>query len=79
FKTRRTPGEQAGPGELKIGGLKEPSTERVREVIENGLDDLNATLFQDPAMQKAMPGNVDPEVMNKVIIPKVIQARFPDL
>lgn len=79
FKTRRTPGEQAGPGELKIGGLKEPSTERVREVIENGLDDLKATLFQDPAMQKAMPGNVDPEVMNKVIIPKVIQARFPDL
>ena len=28
---------------------------------------------------KALPGNVDPEVINKVMIPKIIQTRYPDL
>ena len=30
-------------------------------------------------MLKAMPGNIDPEVMNKVLIPKIIRERYPDL
>jgi hypothetical protein len=30
-------------------------------------------------MLKAMPGNLDPEVINKVIIPKIIQQKYPDL
>ena len=28
---------------------------------------------------KAMPGNVDPEVINKVLIPKIIQIKYPEL
>ena len=30
-------------------------------------------------MIKAIPGNVDPEVINKVLIPKIIQTKYPDL
>jgi hypothetical protein len=30
-------------------------------------------------MLKAMPGNVDPEVINKVLIPKIIRLKYPDL
>jgi hypothetical protein len=30
-------------------------------------------------MLKAMPGNVDPEVMNKVLIPNIIRERYPQL
>jgi len=30
-------------------------------------------------MLKAMPGNVDPEVINKVLIPKIIRTKYPDL
>jgi hypothetical protein len=30
-------------------------------------------------MLKAMPGNVDPEVINKVLIPKIIKETYPDL
>jgi len=30
-------------------------------------------------MLKAMPGNVDPEVINKVLIPKIIKIKYPDL
>ena len=28
-------------------------------------------------MLKAMPGNIDPEVMNKVLIPKIIRDALP--
>ena len=28
---------------------------------------------------KAMPGNVDPEVINKVLIPKIIRVKYPEL
>jgi hypothetical protein len=30
-------------------------------------------------MLKAMPGNIDPEVINKVLIPKIIRTKYPDL
>jgi len=28
---------------------------------------------------KAIPGNLDPEVINKVLIPKIIQIKYPEL
>ncbi|ETJ20805.1 DEAD/DEAH box helicase-like protein [human gut metagenome] len=67
------------PGEIKIGGLKKPSTARVKDIIENDLNDLKAKILQDDQMLKAMPGNLEPEVMNKVLIPKIIQIKYPDL
>lgn len=79
FKAKKDPDDESGPGELKIGGFKEPSTQRVKDIIEDDLTDLKAKILQDQQMLKAMPGNVDPEVMNKVLIPKVIRARYPDL
>ena len=30
-------------------------------------------------MLKALPGNLDPEVINKVLIPKIIKEKYPDL
>lgn len=79
FKTRLSDDEIAKPGELTIRGLKEPSSKRVRDIIESDLNDLKAVILQDDQMLKAMPGNVDPEVINKVLIPKIIQVRYPDL
>lgn len=80
FKTRVLDDtEPAKPGELKIKGLKEPSSKRVKDIIESDLNDLKATILQDETMQKAMPGNIDPEVINKVLIPKIIQIKYPQL
>lgn len=67
------------PGEIKIRGFKEPSSKRVKEIIEADLNDLKATILQDDRMIKAMPGNIDPEVINKVLIPKIIRVKYPDL
>ena len=80
FKPRRTGDETPpSPGDLKIGGFKEPSTERVKNIVEADINDLKAKILQDHQMLKAMPGNIDPEVMNKVLIPKIIRKVYPSL
>jgi superfamily II DNA or RNA helicase len=79
FKPKRDPNDKSGPGELKISGFKEPSTDKVRQIVESDLNDLKAQILQDPTMLKAMPGNVDPEVMNKVLIPNIIRKRYPEI
>jgi superfamily II DNA or RNA helicase len=79
FKTKLSDDDEAQPGEIKIRGLKEPSSKRVKDILESDLNDLKANVLQDDTMLKAMPGNVDPEVINKVLIPKIIRVRYPDL
>lgn len=79
FKTKLSDDDKAKPGEIKIRGLKEPSSKRVKDIIESDLNDLKATILQDDTMLKAMPGNVDPEVINKVLIPKIIKVKYPEL
>lgn len=79
FKAKISNDDQAKPGEIMIRGFKEPSSKRVRDIIESDLNDLKASILQDDNLVKALPGNVDPEVINKVMIPKIIQTRYPDL
>jgi len=79
FKTKIDDDDKAKPGEIKIRGLKEPSSKRVKDILESDLNDLKANILQNDAMLKAIPGNVDPEVINKVLIPKVIKSKYPDL
>ncbi len=79
FKTKKSADDPSGLGELKIGGFKEPSTARVKQIVDSDLNDLKAQILQDQTMLKAMPGNIDPEVMNKVLIPKIIRTRYPDI
>lgn len=64
---------------IKIRGFKLPSSQRAKDIIESDLNDLKAKIMQDDQMLKAMPGNVDAEVINKVLIPKIIKEIYPDL
>ena len=80
FKTRKFPDEENEPGTIKISGFKEPSTDRVKTIVDTDLNDLKATILQDEQLLKALPSDViDPEVINKVLIPKIIQRKYPDL
>lgn len=79
FKTKINDEDKSTPGVIKIRGLKEPSSNRVRQIVEDDLNDLKATILQDPQMLKAMPGNIDAEVINKVLIPKIIRIKYPEL
>jgi superfamily II DNA or RNA helicase len=67
------------PGTLEIGGFREPSSQRVKDIVESDITDLKVAIFQDDQIVRALPGNVDPEVINKVMIPKIIRDKFPDL
>ena len=64
---------------IRINGFKVASSSRVKAIIESDITDLKATILQNETMLKAMPGNVDPEVINKVLIPKIIRETYPDL
>jgi len=80
FKTKVSDDDKAQPGEIKIRGLKEPSSQRVKDIVAEDITDLKAAIFQDKIMLKAMPdASIDPEVINKVLIPKVIRTKYPDL
>lgn len=80
FKTRRFDDEEHEEGTIKIRGFKEPSSQRVKEIVGSDLNDLKAAILQDNKMLQALPGEfIDPEVINKVMIPKVIQTKYPEL
>lgn len=79
FKTKQSDDDKSTDTEIKIRGLKEPSSKRVKDIIESDLNDLKAAILSDDKIVKALPGNVDPEVINKVMIPKIIKIRYPEL
>lgn len=80
FKTRRFDDEENEEGTIKIRGFKEPSSQRVKDIVESDLNDLKAAILQDNKTLQALPGEfIDPEVINKVMIPKIIQTKYPDL
>jgi superfamily II DNA or RNA helicase len=64
---------------LHIRGFKLPTSQRAKDIIESDLNDLKARILQNETMLKAMPGNVEPEVINQVLIPKIIREIYPDL
>ena len=80
FKTRVPDDtEKAEKGTIKIRGFKQPSTAKVQNIVDTDLNDLKAKILQDDNIAKAITGSVDPEVINKVLIPKVSQTTYPDL
>lgn len=83
FKPMDDPDEPEGEPDdentIKIRGFKKPTSQRAKDIIESDLNDLKARILQDNTMLKAMPGNLEPEVINTVLIPKIIREIYPDL
>jgi superfamily II DNA or RNA helicase len=79
FKTKLDNEDEEESGTIKIRGFKEPSSKRVKDIIESDLNDLKATILQDDTMLKTMTGTVDAEVINRVLIPKIIKIKYPEL
>jgi len=82
FKTQKEFEEDdklLGLRELIVEGLKPLSTEKTKQIVEEQLDDLKATILQNDMIARALDGNTPPEVINQVLIPKIIQEKYPDL
>lgn len=71
--------EQDDENTIRINGLREPSSKRVRNIVDSDLTELKANILQDPEMVKSLSGVVDTEVINRVLIPKIIMTKYPDL
>ncbi len=80
FKAKGTKDDKSLPGTVKINGFKEPSTDKVREIVENDLQDLKARIFQDETVSKLIAHpDADPRIVNNTHIPKIIAERYPNL
>ncbi len=64
---------------IRINGFKLPTSQRAKDIIKSDLNDLKARILQDNQMIKAMPGNLEPETINTILIPKIIREVYPDL
>jgi len=80
FKTKLSDEDKNEAGTIKIRGFKEPTSQRVKDIIETDLNDLKAAVLQDNQLVQALPGEfIEPEVINKVLIPRIIQKKYPEL
>ena len=93
FKTRATDDDIDGAAKIvdidytqsettiAIKGFAEPSTPRVRQILESDLVDLTASVMQDDRVLRAAmnPEEIPPEVVTQVYVPKVIETKYPDL
>lgn len=80
FRPKESDNGEGGSGvDIFIKGFKDPSSNRLKEIIDNDLIDLKAKILQSPEIQDSFAGSVDSEVLNKALIPKVIQEVYPDL
>jgi len=93
FKTRATDDNIDGAAKIvdidytnsettvAIKGFVEPSTPRVRQILQSDLVDLTASVMQDERVLRAAmnPEEIPPEVVTQVYVPKVIETKYPDL
>ncbi|GAA0753631.1 DEAD/DEAH box helicase [Clostridium sartagoforme] len=71
--------DDASSNTIRINGLRKPNTSRVKNILESDLTELKATILQDQEMVKSLSGVVDNDVVNQVLIPKIIMTKYPDL
>jgi superfamily II DNA or RNA helicase len=66
---------------IQVKGYQPPSSDRVRQIVEEQLDELKVDIFQDPLIKLVQinPDVYTPAEINTKLIPMVIAKRFPDL
>lgn len=85
FFNSTTGGEdgRGGTGTISIGvkDLKDPPSERARSIIENHMAELIHEICTDQTVREhaTFDPDITAEEINKVLVPRVIEARFPDL
>jgi hypothetical protein len=71
--------DNSGGATIYVKDLSEITSDKVRNILENDMNDLQAAILQDSAVKRGIAADVDAEEMNKILIPKVIMTRYPDL
>lgn len=78
-RSRLLPGETVAPGTVIIEDTTAPVSDKVIKALEN-MDNIKAAILQKPEIiAPAVTGDPDPEVLETVEIPKIIEKLYPDL
>ncbi|SEI63184.1 Superfamily II DNA or RNA helicase [Allopseudospirillum japonicum] len=78
-RSRLLAGEPMAPGTIVIEDTSAPVSVRVIKALEN-MDNIKAAILQKPeVIAPAVTGDADPEVMEAVEIPKVIEKLYPEM
>jgi hypothetical protein len=73
-------GEMVEPGTIVIDDVTAPVSQKVLDILNKGSDELLATLIQKPEVAKSLiGGGVEPDVINQIELPKIIETMYPDL
>jgi superfamily II DNA or RNA helicase len=78
FTPRPSDGRKALPGEIFVKGLKQPSSDKVRHILETDLDDLTASTIQNEQIQKAAAQGLTGGYVNH-LQSKIIREMHPEL
>lgn len=76
-KDKKKVGDESNKGTLIVEGLREFKSLDLKSRFEEEKDEIKATILQSPLMAKALNEHTTPEVVNKVIIPRILEERFP--
>ena len=79
FKPRISPEQVSKGKDIYVKGIAEPSTCRTKEIIEQDLTELKATILQEDKIREAIAANEDTRNINFALIPRVIATVYPDL
>lgn len=72
--------EDTGVISVGIKGIREPTTQRSKEILENEMMELVAAACQDVNLVKASMSEATPaEVVNEVHLARIVATKFPDL
>ena len=78
-RSRMLPGEQAKPGTVIIEDTTAPVSDKVIKALEN-MDNIKAAILQKPeVVAPAVTGDTDPQVLEAVEIPKIVEKMYPDM
>jgi len=79
FRRKDNDGQKSSGTDIFVKGLAEPSTARSKQIIEQDMTELKASILQDGLIQGAISTGTDAKVINKQLIPRVIATIYPDL
>jgi hypothetical protein len=72
-------GEKIAPGTVIINDETAPVSDKVIKILNGDSDDIIAILLQKPKVGESLIGGVEPEVINEIELPKIIETKYPDL
>lgn len=81
FKTKRDDEDDPQNGKnrtLKVKGLAN-ATPKAQAIIDNDMTELKAEILASDIIKQAMSSNIIGEEITQVLIPKIIQRRYPSL